>query len=1024
MGASGDGGGDTSGQDSGGGGSGDGGGDYGGGGGDSGGGGGGDPFYAGSSDYSGGGDSGGGNNYSGDNTSGDSGGGNNAAASQDFSGGGGSDPTAGQDASTPSDFTGQTSGSGSPTDTGGGGGGGGADISGGGGGGGGADTSGLGGGVGADTSGGLGGGGAGGAGAGDTSGGAGGADAGAGWAPSAQSAWDTGQTSAGLGGGTPTMGADTLGMMAAGTGAIGADTQAGATTGAAPTNAAALGAGFGGGAAGGGDALSGAGDIFSVASGDILGQGQNQAQPAATFDQRFPSTDSIPGASFDQRFNIWDGPGPTDTLDTAGQPPGFMAMSIPSPEQLSNPIPNASANDPSSIENIPNASELSPGLPESPQPSPAQFSPGSATVNYSGAPNVTDVGQDFGVFDPNGNLIQQTPQGLHSGFPAGYLGGAGIGPAFATPASGDIAQLRQSAYSDALSDPTTAQHFANSIKAEVGFSDPAQSQGYVDQLLNRGIARDQSLDTASTGSYYPAATRNQLNDPVSGANMEAATNYFQQSMQGTNTSNVPGVSPTGNASNDPNVPGGMLLSRAGSRGETITSNFNRNADPSGIGKEGFVLENNPQDKAFSGAANSGLAFGAGAPDMSAAAASAPGTLDTATNVPGLTGEGVGTSDLGNPATPLTDAGLSAGSGDPLALPDMAELPSVPMPPTAPGYYGGLNVDAPATYGATYPVSPSTPSSPVQNASPTTSSPGTFMPADFTGLTSGTGTPAAAENQANLDAANAQLDAQEQQQQQQQQAENWILQNRLQQAPESPEVGPTIQQQVETGQRLAASGLTNVNPDPAANLGANPQTSPLASSFASGPLTMGFNDPLANPTVGAPAPAAPLVAANEPSAPTAPQSTSPTAPAPAQQSAGGVTTSAPQNAPAAQNVAQNAPSGAGGTVASSGGGSAGAARAPVQQPIPAQAPVAAASPAAQPAAATGSALSQLPLAQQQQIASYQSDLVNQWRQVFLTQGIPYPEQSPSWPQVQALIQNQVNAQIAQAAQANTGQAKAA
>ncbi len=112
------------------------------------------------------------------------------------------------------------------------------------------------------------------------------------------------------------------------------------------------------------------------------------------------------------------------------------------------------------------------------------------------------------------------------------------------------------------------------------------------------------------------------------------------------------------------------------------------------------------------------------------------------------------------------------------------------------------------------------------------------------------------------------------------------------------------------------------------------------------------------------------------------------------------------------------------MASSGGGSAGAARAPVQQPIPAQAPVAAASPAAQPAAAPGSALSQLPLAQQQQIASYQSDLVNQWRQVFLTQGIPYPEQSPSWPQVQALIQNQVNAQIAQAAQANTGQAKAA
>ncbi|HXB67337.1 MAG TPA: hypothetical protein VNY05_03795 [Candidatus Acidoferrales bacterium] len=862
------------------------------------------------------------------------------------------------------------------------------------------------------------------------------------------------------------MGADTLGMLAAGTGVAGADVQAGVTTGAAPGAVA-----VGGGGGGGGDALSGPGDIFSVASGDILGQNQSDAY----------------------------------------------------------------------------VGELNPKAP--------------TTVGYSEAQSTIGqeaTGQDVGVYDQNGNLIQQTPQGLHSGFPAGYLGGAGIGPAFATPASGDISQLRQSAYADALNDPTTAQHFANSIKAEVGFTDPAQAQGYVDQLLNRGIARDQSLNAAATDpAYFPGKTGAQLNDPVSAANMQAATNYFQNSMQGTNTSSVPGVSPTGNASNEP---GDMLLSHANQRGEIVTSNFNRDASLTGIGKEGFLLENNPKDQAFSDAANSGLAFGAGAPDMTAVAG-APGTSDFAKNVPGVSGE-TASSDLSNPSTPLTP--LTPGQGadisdllaasDPLGtpmgplspedvfgvqstaftappsvvsgpeipaagslapdpsapLPDpsavqqqadqalqrlleqgpspatsppdslfaggepgarvvstapvspdsallaldnnqslpgewgdlpftaapltggaalgaasvptvganqgYAQIPGagafntapaptdyetpvtqdaptaaptqIPLPPPAPGYYGGLNIDAPQTYG--------TPTYPVQSS--TTDQPPSAPPA---------ATPAPAAN-----------------------------------APAVTEVGPTIQQQYNVAQRLASLGNpynepANQNAPFDAPAGTAPIWSPpnqnpatvagqmvpgqIAGAVAPTDTTMAPNQFTLAPGAGDVL-APPALAAPEPGGTPGPPSSPGELPA-AGVPVAGVPTSAPQNAAVGANVAQNAgpggSAGAGGSAAGFGGSAGSGGRAPPPVPPIVQQPLQAAS---SPQAA--SQLSQLSPAEQQQIAAEQASLINQWRQVFLTEGIPYPEQSPAWPQVQALIQNQVNQTIAQASQANTGQSKAA
>ncbi len=293
--------------------------------------------------------------------------------------------------------------------------------------------------------------------------------------------------------------------------------------------------------------------------------------------------------------------------------------------------------------------------------------------------------------------------------------------------------------------------------------------------------------------------------------------------------------------------------------------------------------------------------------------------------------------------------------------------------------------------------------------------GTFMPADFTGVTSGTGTPADAENQANIDAAKRQIE----QQAANQQGEAWVLQNRLDQAaPDTPpaEVGPTIQQQVQVGQRIADLGQIFNNPaDPNSPFAAlNPPADVLSPPAAPPQIVQNPPSTFApSPSTFTPGPAGPAQVVQN--APAAAQGAQPQGVGGA-DSPGGTGGVPPRVLPPGPPAVPQIPPSGGGQITVTSGQVA------ASPPTPAPTPAQAVTPA--PAPTPQQQLQQLTGPQQQQIAALQSNLTNEWRQVFLNQGIQYPEGDPSWAQVQAIIQNQVNQLTAQAVQANTGQARAA
>jgi hypothetical protein len=66
---------------------------------------------------------------------------------------------------------------------------------------------------------------------------------------------------------------------------------------------------------------------------------------------------------------------------------------------------------------------------------------------------------------------------------------------------------------------------------------------------------------------------------------------------------------------------------------------------------------------------------------------------------------------------------------------------------------------------------------------------------------------------------------------------------------------------------------------------------------------------------------------------------------------------------------------------------------------------------------GPAAQNLPPQQQQSLAALQLGLMNQWAQILMAQGITNPIHSPQWAQVQLIVNQQVQQQLAAFQQAN-------
>jgi hypothetical protein len=140
--------------------------------------------------------------------------------------------------------------------------------------------------------------------------------------------------------------------------------------------------------------------------------------------------------------------------------------------------------------------------------------------------------------------------------------------------SSNLAEQRKRIGEELKNDPDTKRLLAASTNAEVGGQGPEAEHAYIESVTNRALSRNQSLkDTLRDPHYYPARTKNMLDDKVGPADQKRIDNTTGKVLAGSNVTNYG----TGNESG--NVRSG---------GAQVTRDF-------GPRRERFIRENDDLD---------------------------------------------------------------------------------------------------------------------------------------------------------------------------------------------------------------------------------------------------------------------------------------------------------------------------------------------------------------------------------------------------------------------------------------------
>lgn len=126
---------------------------------------------------------------------------------------------------------------------------------------------------------------------------------------------------------------------------------------------------------------------------------------------------------------------------------------------------------------------------------------------------------------------------------------------FALPGENSLAKYRAS-FADQLSNPATRERLLSIAHAEVGGQGPQAQQAFLETILNRAAARNQTLDQTLSGSYFPAVTYQRA---ARGLNDQQRLQYdpiLKDVMGGSNVANYA----TGNASGTVGFAGGPQTS--------------------------------------------------------------------------------------------------------------------------------------------------------------------------------------------------------------------------------------------------------------------------------------------------------------------------------------------------------------------------------------------------------------------------------------------------------------------------------
>jgi hypothetical protein len=107
---------------------------------------------------------------------------------------------------------------------------------------------------------------------------------------------------------------------------------------------------------------------------------------------------------------------------------------------------------------------------------------------------------------------------------------------------------RTEKYGKNLSDPATREHFMALVNAETGGQGPIAQQGFIETILNRGMARGETLDQLMANkAYFPARTQRLAQSGLQPAERAVTDPLLGTALAGSNLTNFA----TGNASYDP-----------------------------------------------------------------------------------------------------------------------------------------------------------------------------------------------------------------------------------------------------------------------------------------------------------------------------------------------------------------------------------------------------------------------------------------------------------------------------------------
>jgi hypothetical protein len=120
-------------------------------------------------------------------------------------------------------------------------------------------------------------------------------------------------------------------------------------------------------------------------------------------------------------------------------------------------------------------------------------------------------------------------------------------------------------YAQQLQDPRVRQRVIASIAAETEDQSPAVKLGYIESIMNRGLARNRNLlDVVNDPGYYPKVTRDQLGRTFTDQQAQPYMDLINKALAGSNTTNFA----TGNESK--NVHSGEVTwdgKKVGKRGD-------------------------------------------------------------------------------------------------------------------------------------------------------------------------------------------------------------------------------------------------------------------------------------------------------------------------------------------------------------------------------------------------------------------------------------------------------------------------